>query len=85
MKNLQITQELFFKLFKYHFSDMFELDEKEIIELEKEIKKEIQYKIDKMIMREYYTVYKTAETEQEREAARIKYLDERGIPKDFRW
>lgn len=72
MKNLHITEELFFKLFKYYFNDIFELDEKEIIELEKEIRKEIQTKLDKMAIREYYTAYKTAETEQERDTLLYK-------------
>ena len=30
-------------------------------------------------------VGKTAPTEQEREQARKKYLDERGVPESFRW
>lgn len=38
-----------------------------------------------MVMRENYTAYKTAPIEQEREEARKKYLDEKGIPTDFRW
>jgi len=36
-------------------------------------------------MRSYYTAYKTAPTEQEREEARKKYLDERGVPESYRW
>lgn len=42
-------------------------------------------KLEKMINRELYTVYKTAVTEEERAAARIKYLDRVGISRDFRW
>ncbi len=34
-------------------------------------------KLDRITMRSYYTKYKTAETEQEREEARKKYLDEK--------
>ena len=53
--------------------------------MEREIKKELQMKLDRITMRSYYTKYKTAETEQEREEARKKYLDEKGVPKSFRW
>ena len=42
-------------------------------------------KLNLMVMREYYNAYKTAPTEQEREEARKKYLDERGVPESFRW
>ena len=38
-----------------------------------------------MVMREHYTNYKTASTEEEREKARQKYLDKKGIHSDFRW
>ena len=38
-----------------------------------------------MCARELYTKYKTAGTDAEREEARQKYLDSRGIPEDFRW
>ena len=53
--------------------------------MEREIKKVLQMKLDRITMRSYYTKYKTAETEQEREEARKKYLDEKGVPKSFRW
>ena len=42
-------------------------------------------KIDKMIMHDLYEKYKTAPTEEEREAARQEYLDKRGVMDDFRW
>lgn len=54
-------------------------------EYEEEIKQELEKKLNKMAMREYYTNYKTALTEQERETARKKYLNEKGIYSDFRW
>ena len=70
MKKVQISKELFFNLIRFHFAEMYEVEE--------DIKNELQ-------KNEYYTTYKTAPTEQEREEARKKYLDEKGIHEDFRW
>ena len=84
MKQVQIPQELLVKLIRYFFCDELELDE-DLAELEREIKSDIRKKLDKISMRSYYTAYKTATTEQEREEARKKYLDERGVPESFRW
>ena len=85
MKNIQIKQELFIKLIQYFYSEEIGYDNEELFDLEREIKSELQQKLDKISMRGYYTTYKTAPTEQEREEARKKYLDERGVPESFRW
>lgn len=85
MRNIQITEELFINLIRYHFSDEIGYDDEAIFDLEREIKSGLQKKLDKISMRGYYTKFKTAETEQEREKARKKYLDERGVPESFRW
>ena len=85
MKQLQISEALFVKMIKYFYSEEIGFDNEEIFDLEREIKKELQMKLDRITMRSYYTKYKTAETEQEREEARNKYLDEKGVPKSFRW
>ena len=77
MKNVQISKELFIKLIKYHYFEMYEF--------ENEIKNELEKKLNSIVMREHYTTNKTAPTEQEREEARKKYLDERGVPESFRW
>lgn len=77
MKKVQITQELFFSIMKYIL-----LDEEELLP---EIKKGLEQKLDALVMRELYTKYKTAPTEQEKEEARRKYLDKRGVPSSFRW
>lgn len=42
-------------------------------------------KLDKLVNRELYTKYKTALTDEQREAARQEYLDRKGIHPDFRW
>ena len=85
MKQLQISEALFLKMIKYFYSAEIGFDDEGIFDLEREIKKELQMKLDRITMRSYYTKYKTAETEQEREEARKKYLDEKGVLESFRW
>ena len=77
MKNVQISQELFIALMRY-----FLLEQEELYP---EIKKGLEKKLDALVMRELYTKYKTAPSEEEREKARRKYLDKRGVPESFRW
>lgn len=77
MKNVQISQELFIALMKY-----FLLEQEELLP---EIKKGLEKKLDALVMRELYTKYKTAPSEEEREKARLEYLDKRGVPESFRW
>ena len=77
MKNVQISQELFMKLLRYHL-----LDDDSCTE---DVKKGLEQKMDTMVERELYTKAKTAPTEEEREKARQEYLDRRGIQADFRW
>ena len=77
MKNIQIPQELFMKLLRYHL-----LDDDRCTE---DVKKGLEQKMNTMVERELYTKSKTAPTEEEREKARQEYLDTRGIQADFRW
>lgn len=77
MKNVQISQELFIALMKY-----FLLEQEELL---LEIKEGLEKKLDALVMRELYTKYKTAPSEEEREKARLEYLDKRGVPESFRW
>lgn len=77
MKNVQITQELFLSLVKYHLLETTEEEEK--------IKKELAEKLDAMAKQQIYSQYKTASTEEEREKARQEYLDKVGISPSFRW
>lgn len=77
MKNVQIKQELFLELVKYHLLGIDADTEK--------INKELTAKIDALVMRELYTKYKTAPTEEEKEKARKEYLDRRGVNESFRW
>lgn len=50
-----------------------------------EIEKALNEKLDSMVKRQLYTAYKTAATEEEREKARLKYLDMKGVTESFRW
>lgn len=77
MKNVQISQELFFLLVRYFLIGQ--------EETEPEITKALEKKMDALVMRELYTQYKTAPTEEEKEKARREYLDKRGVPDSFRW
>lgn len=77
MKSVQIPEELFIQLVKYHLCD----DDL----WEDEIKTGLERKLENIINRITYTDYKTAPTEEEREKARQKYLDRKGYREDFRW
>lgn len=50
-----------------------------------EIKKELNRKLDAVALRQLYSTYKTAPTDAEKEEARQKYLDAKGVPTSFRW
>lgn len=78
-KSIQIPQELFLQLCKFHLADLKDLETSEAIY------KGLSDKIDQMARRELYSTYKTAESAEEREKARQAYLDQIGIHKDFRW
>ena len=59
MENVQISQELFFLLVRYFLIGQ--------EETEPEITKALEKKMDALVMRELYTQYKTAPTEEEKE------------------
>ena len=77
MKTIQIPEELFIVLMKYHLLD--------IEGVQPEIKKGLMDKMDSISMRLLYSKYKTAPTEEEKQKARKEYLDNRGVPDSFRW
>lgn len=77
MKKVQISEDLFFLLIKYHLAD--------IDEVLPEIKKGLEKKLEMLVRRDLYTKYKTASTEREREEARKAYLDKVGMHRNFRW
>lgn len=77
MKQIQISEELFIGLMKYHIMGL--------KEVQPEIEKGLMDKMDSITMRLLYSKYKTAPTEEEKEKARKEYLDKRGVPESFRW
>ncbi len=77
MKQIQISEELFIALMKYHVMGL--------EEVQPEIEKGLMDKMDSITMRLLYSKYKTAPTEGEKEKARKEYLDKRGVPESFRW
>lgn len=77
MKQVQISEDLFLSLIKYHILE-YHNDEEKIVKMLKE-------KYDSIVNRNLYTRYKTAPTEEEKEKARQEYLDRKGIHSNFRW
>lgn len=78
MKEVKISEELFIKLVK-----LFLLDDNTQYT---DCKSGIQDKVDKQHRRYLYSQYKNqslSATEQEK--ARQAYLEEKGIPENFRW
>ena len=62
MKQIQIPEQLFMELVKFHLLDM----EENL----PSIKQGLEAKLDSLVMRDLYSKYKTAPTEEEREQAR---------------
>ena len=77
MKNVQISEEFFVAIMRYFMLEQ--------VEMAPRIKQGLEKKLDAMVMRELYTKYKTAPTEEEKERARKEYLDRRGVLESFRW
>ena len=74
---MQISEELFIALLKYHLV--------EIDDALPEIKKGLEDKLEAMVRRDLYTKYRTAPTEEERDKARQEYLEKVGMHRSFRW
>ena len=77
MKQVQVSEDLFLSLIKYHILAYYNEEEK--------IVKGLKEKYDRIANRNLYTKYKTAPTEEEKEKARQEYLNKKGIHSDFRW
>ena len=74
---MQIPYDLFIELLHYHL-----VQEDDYAE---DIRRSLEEKLDAMVRHELYVKYKTVPTEEEREKARLEYLDRRGVPESFRW
>ena len=77
MKSVNISVVLVFYLYDYFiYGDESKRDESTA---------RLNEKMDRMHRHKLYSDSKTADTEDDREAARNKYLDLAGIPDDFRY
>lgn len=84
-KRVQIEMSTFLDVYRLIFAlEQYEMDF-DTTEIIKRLETALNAKIDAMIKHDTYTKSKTAETEEEREAARQKYLDLAGIHKDWRY
>lgn len=78
-KKVQIPINLLYDLFKVHLLDQEDAQTRE------RIKTNLEKKLDALVMHEIYTKSKDRTlSPEEREVARIQYLDMRGIKGDFR-
>ena len=77
MNNVQIPKDLFLKIALYFIAGFTDNEES--------IREELRKKIDALVKHDTYTAYKTAESPEEREKARLSYLECSDISKDFRW
>lgn len=77
MKKIQIPDSLFVALVRYHL-----LEDNSSMDT---IKRELEEKLDSLLRHDLYEKYKTAPTQEEREKARMEYLDRRGVKDSFRW
>ena len=75
-KQVQIPEDIFKKLIMFHILGNTENQET--------ISRYLEEKLERLVQHDLYATYKTAQSEEEREKARIQYLDHRGIPDAFR-
>lgn len=81
IKSVQIPEELFTMIGNYFLNDR-----KDDSELESQIIKGLQDKLDRMAMHDIYSKYVNTElSDSDRDAARLEYLEKRGISSDFIW
>lgn len=78
-KNVQIDTTLLYDLFDYFLRGYQDED------TERAITDALTAKLDALIRHDLYTKSKTADTPQEREAARQAYLDAVGMRQSYRW
>ena len=77
-KQIQIDMDLFKKIIEYFYGEKEE-------DLELEIRRGLQQKVDKLIAHQLFTQYKKAPSgSEEREKFRNEYLNRIGVFKDFR-
>ena len=84
-KMIQIDTSLYEDLCSFFELRADELSDDERADLWFRIQAQLQLKDQKLLAREAYTQYKTAQGSQEREKGRQAYLDTKGISKSHRW
>lgn len=83
-KNVQIPQELFFNLCRYHL--LADLAEPDGEELAQEIETGLRAKLEALERRAAYSAYKdTSASPEARQMARKAYLDMVGMLPGYRW
>ena len=82
MKNVQIPEDLFWELCRFHLGEPMESEE--AVEVLQTIDQGLTAKLEAMQRRELFSQFKRAAIPAEREAARIAYLDEIGMRESFR-
>lgn len=83
MKNVQIPEDLFYEICRFH---LLELDEADLRITEDEIREGLRRKLDAMQRRTLYSIYKdTKASPEDRQAARKAYLDMVGMLPGYRW
>jgi hypothetical protein len=81
MNEVKISEDLLLDIIRY-----FSISDQNIkVELEDKIKYQLQDKLDKMVKRELYSEYIKASSTHEKNIAKNKYLEAKGIPEDFRY
>lgn len=84
MKNVQIPEDLFWSLCRFHLGDPLEADE--AAEVLEEIDEGLRRKLEAMQRRALYSIYKDVKASPEdRQAARKAYLDMIGMLPGYRW
>lgn len=79
-KNVQIPYELFLDLVRVYLAGV---DDPETFD---RVRAGVQAKFDAMASHDLYGImHDPTKTAREREDARQRYLDQRGIPESFRW
>lgn len=80
-KTVQIPYDLFVDLVRFHLTD----EPDEYGEIQDAIQVGLSRKLDALIRHDLYSTYKSDPDPARREAARIAYLDQTGIPASWRW
>ncbi len=76
-KKIQMTKDMFAKIVLYFLLD--ETDERE------EICKYLEDKVNRLVMHDLYSRYKTDPSAEKRKEAINEYLNKRGVPESFRY